>query len=155
MGRIVDIAALPHKNIGVAVNSSGCVYVLGDNNNLLYNIYYPIIAQVSDMWDVFDWNDIPYTICVSPSLSLNNVGTDEASDVVEDLETAFDDPVCVIFFYNFCIFKLIKYRNTINIKILFTNHIYIFSNICLCEKLYKLLFCSIEKICFFTCGFHS
>ncbi|XP_020282206.1 RCC1 and BTB domain-containing protein 1-like [Pseudomyrmex gracilis] len=91
--RQVDIVS--HTKIGKIACGYSLVIALTDDGDLFHWGSYgkqDKDSPVSDMWDVFDWNDIPYTICVSPSLSLNNVGTDEASDVVEDLETAFDDP---------------------------------------------------------------
>ncbi|XP_020295029.1 RCC1 and BTB domain-containing protein 1-like isoform X2 [Pseudomyrmex gracilis] len=78
MGKIVNIAALSHKDISVALNDKGRVYVWGFYFHL---VDYPMEINVSDMYTVFGC-ELPYIIRTS---------TLKYSKTSENIETMFDD----------------------------------------------------------------
>ncbi|XP_020298933.1 RCC1 and BTB domain-containing protein 2-like [Pseudomyrmex gracilis] len=96
MGKIINIAALSHKNISVALNDKGRVYVWGFYLSQVLDA--PMEINVSDMYKVFGCN-LPYIICASPLKHSDNFeDTDKMSEIFQNIETMFDDYVRISFF---------------------------------------------------------
>lgn len=89
MGRVSDIAALHYNHISVAVGEGGRVYMWGHCRG--QSITTPTATPFSNMHDALACYGSPSVMHKPLVLHMN-----EESGILECLETAFDDPVCLV-----------------------------------------------------------
>lgn len=93
MGKVLDIATQYYLDVNVAMNENKHVYVWGEC--FIIDIVTPVVTHFTNIYNIFVYN-MPYIIQdLSPQYKKNQ------SNILECLQTAFNDSVCFIFYLIF------------------------------------------------------